>query len=65
MMNYVCRHMQLTRDDLVEVIRQKKLTTLEQIQDETNAAVICGSCARSIEEILDEELDLRKTEDPA
>ncbi len=57
--NYVCRHMQLRKSDIVNIIREKNLTTFEQIQDETDAATICGSCAEDIQEILKEELDLR------
>jgi len=48
--------MQLTKDDIVRVIREKKLTTFEEVQDETDAATICGSCAADIESILEEEL---------
>jgi len=43
----------------VKVIREKQLTTFEQIQDETDAATVCGSCAEDIEAILKEELELR------
>ncbi|WP_025007305.1 (2Fe-2S)-binding protein [Marinilabilia salmonicolor] len=56
----VCRHMQLTKADIVKVIRDKKLTTFEQVQDETDAATICGSCAADVEAILEEELKNRE-----
>jgi NAD(P)H-nitrite reductase large subunit len=59
--NYVCRHMQLRKSDIVKVIRDKQLSTFEQIQDETDAATICGSCAEDIQEILKEELALRNS----
>lgn len=56
----VCRHMQLTKADIVKVIRDKQLTTFEQVQDETDAATICGSCAADVEAILEEELRKRE-----
>jgi NAD(P)H-nitrite reductase large subunit len=59
--NYVCRHLQLRKSDIVKVIRDKQLSTFEQIQDETDAATICGSCADDIHEILKEELALRNS----
>lgn len=60
--NYVCRHMQLTKTDIVKVIREKNLTTFEQIQDETDVATICGSCAQDVDDILQEELRNRSEE---
>ncbi|PWE00748.1 (2Fe-2S)-binding protein [Marinilabilia rubra] len=56
----VCRHMQLTKDEIVRTIREKNLTTFEEVQDETDAATICGSCAADIEAIL--EVELKKQE---
>lgn len=58
--SFVCRHMQLTKNDIVKVIQDKNLTTFEQIQDETDAATICGSCAQEIDDILHEELKKRE-----
>ncbi|MFO8000217.1 MAG: (2Fe-2S)-binding protein [Marinilabilia sp.] len=55
----VCRHLQLTKADLIKVIREKNLSTLEDIQDETDAATVCGSCRGDIESILEEELQRR------
>lgn len=57
--DYICRHLQLTKTDLLHVIREKNLTTFEQIQDETDAATICATCVGDIEELLLEELTLR------
>jgi nitrite reductase (NADH) large subunit len=56
----VCRHMQLTKADIVKVIRDKQLKTFEQVQDETDAATICGSCAADVEAILEDELKKRE-----
>ncbi|MGQ1947153.1 (2Fe-2S)-binding protein [Geofilum sp. OHC36d9] len=59
---FVCHHMQLTKADILKAIREKKLTTFEQIQDETDAATICGNCTADIEEILEEELKRQRSE---
>lgn len=56
----VCRHLQLTKADIVKAIRDKQLTTFEQVQDETDAATVCGSCAADVEAILEEELRKRE-----
>ncbi|TAJ12748.1 (2Fe-2S)-binding protein [Marinilabiliaceae bacterium JC017] len=58
--DYVCKHLQLTKGDLVRVIREKQLTTFEQIQDETDAGTVCGTCVPEIEAILEEELKKRE-----
>jgi len=51
--------MQLSREDIVDVIRRKQLVSFQQIQDETDAATVCGSCVGAIDAILEEELRLR------
>jgi NAD(P)H-nitrite reductase large subunit len=56
----VCRHLQLTKADIAKAIRDKQLTTFEQVQDETDAATVCGSCAADVEAILEEELRNRE-----
>jgi NAD(P)H-nitrite reductase large subunit len=57
---FICKHLQLTRFDIVKVIRARNLTTFEQIQDETDAATVCGACAPDIRQILEDELKLRE-----
>lgn len=52
--DFVCKHMLIRKIDLVNTIKEKGLNTMEDIQDETNAATICGSCYADIEEILKE-----------
>lgn len=52
----VCRHLQLTKADILRAIREYKLTSFQEIQDETDAGTVCGTCVADIEEILDEEL---------
>jgi nitrite reductase (NADH) large subunit len=54
--------MQLTKADILKAIREKNLTTFEQIQDETDAGTICGNCTADIEEILEEELKRQRSE---
>jgi NAD(P)H-nitrite reductase large subunit len=58
----VCRHLQLMKADIVKTIREKQITTFEQVQDETDAATVCGSCAADVEAILEEELRKRKSD---
>ncbi len=60
--DFVCKHMMLRKQDLVKAIHEKNLKTVEDIQDETNAATICGSCYDDLEEILQEELQKAKAE---
>ncbi|HLW06731.1 MAG TPA: (2Fe-2S)-binding protein [Marinilabiliaceae bacterium] len=52
----VCRHLQLTKADIVRAIREYNLTSFQGIQDETDAGTVCGTCVADIEEILEEEL---------
>jgi NAD(P)H-nitrite reductase large subunit len=54
--DFVCKHILLRKGDLVKAIHEKNLKTMEEVQDETNVATICGSCFADIEEILEEEL---------
>ncbi|WP_016778461.1 (2Fe-2S)-binding protein [Anaerophaga thermohalophila] len=56
----VCRHLQLTKEDIINAIREKNLSTFEEVQDETDAATVCGSCAADVEAILEEELRKRE-----
>lgn len=58
----VCRHLQLTKADIVKAIRENNLTSFQEIQDETDAGTVCGTCVADIEEILDEELKKRQND---
>ncbi|MCU4155755.1 (2Fe-2S)-binding protein [Carboxylicivirga sp. A043] len=58
--DFVCRHMQLTKADIIKVIRDKNITSFEDLQDETDVATICGSCVADIEEILEDEIAKRE-----
>ncbi len=57
--DFVCRHMQLTKADIIKVIREKNISSFENLQDETDIATICGSCVADIEEILEDEIAKR------
>ena len=50
----VCIHLNLTKSEMVKAIQEKGLKTLEEVQDETDAGTVCGSCIPKIEEILKE-----------
>ncbi len=58
--DFVCKHMMLRKGDFVKIIHEKGLKTMDEVQDETNAATICGSCYADLEEILEEELKKKK-----
>ncbi len=60
--DFVCKHLQLTKKALVSIIREKALKSFSEIQDETDAGTICGTCVADIEEILEEELEKQKME---
>ena len=59
----VCRHLQLTKAEIIKAIREKRLTTLEDVQDETDAATVCGSCVADVETILEDELRKRESDE--
>ncbi|WP_430810046.1 MULTISPECIES: (2Fe-2S)-binding protein [unclassified Carboxylicivirga] len=59
--DFVCRHMRLTKADIVKVIRDKNIMSFEALQDETDVATICGSCRADIEEILEDEIAHRES----
>jgi nitrite reductase (NADH) large subunit len=58
--DFVCRHMQMTKADIIKVIREKNITSFDDLQDETDVATICGSCVSDIEDILEEEIAKRE-----
>jgi len=58
---FVCRHMKLTKADIIKVIREKEISSFDDLQDETDVATICGSCAADIEEILEDEIAKRQS----
>jgi len=55
----VCRHMRLTKGQILDVIRDHNISSFDALQDETNVATICGSCRADVEEILEDEINNR------
>ncbi len=50
----ICECFDLTKGQIEDVIRAKKLKTVEQVGDEISAGTGCGMCQERIKEILDE-----------
>ncbi len=50
----VCRHMGITKSEFIKVIKEKNLTTVQEVMDETDAGSICGSCIYELEVILED-----------
>ncbi len=50
----ICHCMDVSRSTIEAAIREKGLTTVEQIQEETSAGTGCGGCIPELENILKE-----------
>lgn len=50
----ICNCNEITRGDIIKAIKEKGLTTVDQVGDETTAGTVCGACQDDIQEILDE-----------
>ena len=50
----ICNCLGIMKSEIVKAIKDKGLHTLEEVQDETNAGTVCGSCIPDIENILNE-----------
>lgn len=50
----ICNCMGVTRGEIIKAIKEKKLTTVEQVGDATDAGTGCGGCQPDIQAILDE-----------
>ncbi len=48
----ICNCLGIMKSEIVNAIKDKGLKTVEQVQDETNAGTVCGSCIPDIEDIL-------------
>jgi bacterioferritin-associated ferredoxin len=48
----ICNCLGIMKSEIVKAIKDKGLKTLEEVQDETNAGTVCGSCIPDIEDIL-------------
>lgn len=56
MSDIICNHLGITKDYIISVIKEKNLSTLQQVLDETDAGSVCGTCIPDIEEILEDVL---------
>ncbi len=50
----ICNCMEVYKSTIVKAIKEKGLTTVEEVGEETEARTVCGSCQDEIQEILDE-----------
>jgi bacterioferritin-associated ferredoxin len=48
----VCNCMQVTRGTIEQAVREQGLTTVEMVQEVTEAGTGCGGCIEEIEAIL-------------
>ena len=54
----ICNCNEIYKSTIVKAIREKSLSTVEQVQEETTAGTVCGSCIEDIESILKEMNDI-------
>lgn len=50
----ICKCMDIYKSEIVDVIKEKGLTTVEEVGEETEAGTLCGGCQDEIQEFLDE-----------
>ncbi len=50
----ICHCNNIMKSEIVKAIKEKGLTTVEQVQDATTAGTVCEGCVPDIEEILGE-----------
>lgn len=50
----ICTCNEIYKSEIVKAIKEKGLTTVEQVGEETTAGTVCGMCQDDIQEILDE-----------
>jgi NAD(P)H-nitrite reductase large subunit len=50
----ICHCNGIMRSEIVKAIKEKGLTTVEEVGDVTTAGTVCGSCIPDIEDILKE-----------
>lgn len=48
----ICSCLNIMKSEIVTAIKEKNLKIVEEVQQETEAGTICGSCIPDIEEIL-------------
>ncbi|HNY07707.1 MAG TPA: (2Fe-2S)-binding protein [Bacteroidales bacterium] len=50
----ICHCNGIMKSEIVKAIMENKLTTVEEVQNETTAGTVCGGCVDDIEDILKE-----------
>ena len=55
--NIICNCMDVSEHEIVDSIKNKKATNVQDVMDITGAGTGCGSCIDDIEEILKRELN--------
>lgn len=50
----VCTCMEVYKQEIIKAIREKKLKTVDQVSEATEAGTVCGGCRPVIEDILKE-----------
>ncbi|MBP7219701.1 MAG: (2Fe-2S)-binding protein [Paludibacteraceae bacterium] len=50
----ICHCNEIYKSEIVKAIKEKGLTTVDEVGDETSAGTICGQCQDDIQDILDE-----------
>ena len=49
----ICTCMEITQSQIENAIKDKKLKTIEAVQDETTAGTVCGACVDEIYVLLE------------
>ncbi len=50
----ICSCMEITKSQIEKAIIEKKLKTIESVQDETTAGTVCGACVDDIYLMLEQ-----------
>jgi bacterioferritin-associated ferredoxin len=50
----ICTCLDLTRNDIIEGIKEHGCKTTDEVADSFEAGAVCGSCIDDIQDILDE-----------
>jgi NAD(P)H-nitrite reductase large subunit len=50
----ICHCNGIMKSEIVKAIKEKGLTTADEVGEETTAGTVCGCCIPDIEEILNE-----------
>ena len=53
--NIICNCLDVSEHEIVDAIKNKEATTIQDIMDITGAGTGCGSCIGDLEEILERE----------